>query len=105
MIGIIISLCLMIIIATIAIYRAIDSGEVSDLGLLAWLIIPAMLFTFSALIRNDKCFRYERLITTKAITEAKLEAFYKAYPEYERTFENNEKTIKEENVNNLKIEY
>ncbi len=82
MIGIIVSLCLMIIIAIIAIYRAIDTGEVSELCLLTWLIIPALLFTFSALIRNDKCFRYERLVTTKAITEAKLEAFYKAYPEY-----------------------
>ncbi len=86
MIGIIISLCLMIIIATIAIYRAIDSGDASDLGLLAWLIIPAMLFTFSALIRNDISFRYERLITTKAMTEAKLEAFYKAYPEYKTEY-------------------
>lgn len=87
MIGIIVSLCLMIIIATIAIYRAIDTGEASELCLLAWLIIPAMLFAFSALIRNDMSFRYERLITTKAVTEAKLEAFYKAYPEYKTEVE------------------
>ncbi len=82
MIGIIVSLCLIVVIVTIVIYRAINEAEACELFYLFFLVIPLFTLSISVAIRESQPCKYERLLVTKAMTEAKLEAFYKAYPEY-----------------------
>lgn len=104
MIGIIVSLTMTAMIILIFLYNYWNYNP-NSLAILFWLFFPVIIFGISISIRYSPSYTYERLIVTKVITDAKLKAFYKKYPEYERTFENNKKTIKEESVNNLEIEY
>lgn len=103
MIGIIVSLSMAAMIILIFLYNYWNHNAESPL-ILFWLFFPIIIFMISIAIRYSPSFTYERLIVSKATADAKLKAFYKKYPEYERTFENNEKTIKEESVNNLEFE-